>query len=514
MLRRRLIALALCIMHTTVLLAQRHVAFPQDFTPDLNGQMVVIRGPMYVTGNYHYSIHNPVVTMASEVLFTATDIVHPGIDAQRQRLWNQENKLQVTSFSIPNSSHVRVGAWADELRGVVTFHEETGTYSLRLTAAVTLQDNKRPDVPLPRDDSRHNLRVVGANLEFFLASPSSWGSGYGADSQSAFERQRTKVVAALAQMDADIYALCEVEEGDYTLPRLTDWLNDALGVRLYECIDGGDTHIDTYTKNAFIYRSDRVEPMGTFTYTDADYLPLRHVAQRFRLLENGEQITLAMNHFKAKSGNGRGADADRGDGQSAYNLTRTEEAEAVLATCGRLMKSSGDSDVLILGDLNAYSMEDPIRTFTDIGYVNELKKHSPHLWSYCYDNEVGNLDQALASPSLDPQIVCARPWDINASEPTCFEYGSTTYFQPEHYTARYSDHNPILVTLDLGHTTNVSTTEAPTTARIYDLHGSLILEAETMQPSASLLPTLSQSLSPGIYILQMPGGEAIKFVKE
>lgn len=509
-LKTLLIAMAVCIVHTTALQAQQRVAFPQDFTPALDGREVIISGPMYVTGNYHYSTYNPVVTMAPEVLFTGTDVVLPGNDYDRQRLWNNENKLTVNNFRVSDVT-VRVGSWVDELRGVVSVDED-GRYSIRLKDKAVLHGNERPAAPKVSDDCS-NLRIVGANLEFFLASPSCWGSGYGADNESAFFRQRTKIVAALAEMEADIYALCEVEEGDYTLQRLADWLNDALGTRVYACVDGGDTYISTYTKNAFIYRSDRIKPVGAFTYTDNDYLPLRHVAQCFRLTDNGEQLIVAMNHFKSKSGNGRGADADRGDGQSAYNLTRTEEAEAVLAACRRMAANAGESDVLILGDLNAYSYEDPVRTFTDAGYVNELKKHSPTRWSYCYSNEVGNLDQALATPTLDAQIVSATPWDINASEPTSFEYGSTTFFQPEHYTARYSDHNPIIVSLDLGHATGIQApvTDSHTT-RVYTMQGVLVYETEAGVPgTAALHDVLQSTLAPGTYILQQPGAKSIKF---
>ena len=46
-----------------------------------------------------------------------------------------------------------------------------------------------------------------------------------------------------------------------------------------------------------------------------------------------------------------------------------------------------DTDVLVLGDLNSYGMEDAIKVFTDAGYINLLKKYSPAAWSYCYRGE-------------------------------------------------------------------------------------------------------------------------------
>ena len=502
----------LALLTACPLFAQQRVAFPYEFTPALHGHEVIVCGPLYVTGNYGYSSTNPVVTVAPEVLITGTEVVLPGTDYQRQHLWNNENKLIVDHFTVPDTT-VRVGSHVDSLQGIVSF--SSGTYSLRLTVPPTLLGNERPPVPLTDDADRSNLRIVGANLQFFLASPSSWGSGWGADNQAAFERQKTKVVAMLSALDADIYALCEVEEGDYTVQRLADWLNESVGMRVYEFVDGGDDDIDTYTKNVFLYRSDRVLPVGAFTFTDNDYTKLRHVAQRFRLRANDEHLILAMNHFKSKSGSGSGADANRGDGQSSYNLTRTEEAEAVLLTCTRMAASVGDDDILILGDLNAYSMEDPVRTFTDAGFVNELRLHAPRHWSYCFNDEVGYLDHALASPSLHAQVVDAMPWDINASEPSYFGYAHTVYYTPEHYIARCSDHNPIVVTLNLGGTADVTETPASHHVQVYTLQGDLLLTTEVndLTDTDALWQTFAPALPSGIYILQIPGIPPVKIFR-
>ena len=112
-----------------------------------------------------------------------------------------------------------------------------------------------------------------------------------------------------------------------------------------------------------------------------------------------------------------------------------------------LKKYYGDTDVLVLGDLNSYSNEDPVRIFTEAGYTNELQKYTPDSWSYIYQGEVGYLDHSLSSSTLTGQVTGAAPWDINASEPAYFEYQYTSFFQPNPY--RYSDHNPIITGLKL-----------------------------------------------------------------
>jgi predicted extracellular nuclease len=500
----------LTLVHTLLLAAVVHaqVEFPAGFLSELQGREVVIANRMYITGNYGYDTDYRTVVMAPEVLMTGTEVVKPGVDYQRQRAWNNENKLTVTNFNVDDAT-VRVGAYVDGLQGVVT--RKDGAWTIRLTTPPVLCGNERPDMPLPRDESRCNLRVVSFNLHFFLASPSSWGSGYGADDAQAFERQRTKILAALAAMDADIYALCEVEEGDYTISRLTGWLNDCLGVRVYKYVDAGDTYVDTYTKNAFIYRSDRVLPVGTFTFTNNDYLKLRHIAQRFRLRENGEELILSMNHLKSKSGNGQGADADKGDGQSSYNYTRVKEAEAVLNGLNDMVYKSGETDVLVMGDLNAYSYEDPLQVFMSAGYVNELRLHSPQGWSYCFGSEVGYLDHILASSTLANQVVTAMPWDINASEPRYFNYTYSEWFLPEHYTARCSDHNPVLVSLDLGHHCAVQPPGGAVHIRLCSLQGEMLMEAtmDDMPSSTALWKTVSEGLPSGVYILTTSGAAGV-----
>ena len=496
-LRHYLFAFAIAFATTTT----AQVTFPDGLTSDLQGKEVIISNRMYVTGNYGYSVSHPTVVMAPEVLFTGTEVVAPGTDYQRQKAWNDDNKLTVTNFSTAEAM-VRVGAYTDKLQGIVT--RQGNAWCMQLTAMPVLEGNSRPLMPLPRDDNRYNLRVAGFNLHFFLASPTCWGSGYGAADAEAFERQRTKTLATLTAMDADIYALCEVEEGDYTIARLTDWLNDSMGVRVYEYADADDISTSTYTKNAFIYRSDRVLPVGTFTFTDNDYLKLRHVAQRFRLRENGEELIVAMNHLKSKSGNGRGADADKGDGQSSYNLTRVEEAEAVLYSLNGLVQQSEETDVLVMGDLNAYSQEDPVQVFTKAGFVNELRLHAPHGWSYCYNSEVGYLDHVLASPTLADQVVTALPWDINASEPSYFDYTYPEYFLPEHYIAHSSDHNPVLVALDLGHRCSMQSFNATVNLRVCNLQGEVVMEEQIENrhfSSTACLQSLANELPSGIYIV-------------
>jgi len=117
-----------------------------------------------------------------------------------------------------------------------------------------------------------------------------------------------------------------------------------------------------------------------------------------------------------------------------------------------LQASSGDADVLVTGDLNAYGREEPITVFLDAGYEDLLSRHvGPAYYSFVFDGEAGALDHALATPSLAAQVTGAATWAINADEPSVIDYN--TEFKPQDLYAphayRSSDHDPVLVGLSL-----------------------------------------------------------------
>ena len=81
--------------------------------------------------------------------------------------------------------------------------------------------------------------------------------------------------------------------------------------------------------------------------------------------------------------------------------------------------------------------------------------HGLDAYSYVYNGEAGYLDHALASPDLQPDVVDVTEWHINADEPRVLDYNleyksagqQVSYYDPGPYRA--SDHDPLLVTLDL-----------------------------------------------------------------
>ena len=126
---------------------------------------------------------------------------------------------------------------------------------------------------------------------------------------------------------------------------------------------------------------------------------------------------------------------------------------------------SGDEDALVIGDLNSYAMERPITALKDAGYTDLLQQfEGEEAYGYLFDGLLGTLDHALASPTLTEQVTGAGGWKINADENPLFDYNDTVrdtgeadferkssalpLVEPNAY--RSSDHDPVVIGLDLG----------------------------------------------------------------
>src|SRR5690606_1571713 len=134
-----------------------------------------------------------------------------------------------------------------------------------------------------------------------------------------------------------------------------------------------------------------VEPLGDAVTTNDEPFGFRRppLAQAFVVKASGEVLNVVTNHFKSKGcGNASGKNADLGDGQGCWN----EERRAAAATLAKWLATdptrSNDPDWLIIGDLNAYAMEDPVRTLEEAGYVNLAPKFGgAKTYSYVYGGE-------------------------------------------------------------------------------------------------------------------------------
>ena len=339
----------------------------------------------------------------------------------------------------------RTGERVTNLRAVVDY--ASTQYVLYPAETPIFYGNSRPTAPTELGE--YNLKVCAANLENFLVE--SFDPTYGGPTDAAQSaKQLTKITAAMLAIDADIYGLIEVQQGQTALTALANAMNNASVAGRYSFVNDGTTVNGTYNKVAYLYRTDKVTPYLTLKNNNVSPIN-RKKAQAFILKSNNEKFIFCINHLKAKSGcsSATGADADMGDGQSCYNYTRVQEVNSILAGISGTYKSYyGDEDVLIMGDLNAYGKEDPIQSLIQGGFTDLHRAfHADSAYSYVYNNEAGYLDNALASASLLPQVTGVSVFHVNADEPTLFGYAAAGY-QPNMY--RYSDHDPVVVGLSLG----------------------------------------------------------------
>lgn len=323
-----------------------------------------------------------------------------------------------------------------------------------------------PRKAAPDEAGNYNLKVCAFNLEYYLTQ--SFGTGYGPNDQVEANKQHTKIVEALKAIDADIYGLIEIEQGQAALAKLANALNNIAGGSKYNYVNDGGTASGSYTKVGYLYRSDRVSPYNNSLVNINSPSPAnRKKIQAFQLNENNERFSFSLNHLKAKSGcPSSGEDADQGDGQSCFNATRTAEANAVISAINTNKASKfKDEDVLVMGDMNAYAFEDPIQAFVKAGYKDMHRElHGDSAYSYVYRGEAGYLDHALATPSLAKQITFVSAFHINADEPAMFEYSGSNY-QGNMY--RCSDHDPVVVGIALSGSSDIDTVPSGKNVKIY-----------------------------------------------
>jgi len=397
--------------------------------------------------------------------------------------------------------YFRGGDTVQNLTGVLhwSFAGVSGTDAWRIrptqaTPAAFTVGNPRPSTP---PNPGGNVRVSAFNvLNYFntIDTTSSDSSGpcgpsgtldcRGADSAAEFQRQSDKLTTALSKIGADVFGLMEIENnGGAVTPAVAELvarLNAKLPSPVYQHIQTGVVGSDAITV-AIIYNSAVVTPKGApailsaQAFVDPNNTGLQRnrpaVAQTFEVIaagnpDKGAKFTVVVNHLKSKGADGSsGADTDQGDGQSAWNSTRTKAASYLVnAWLPSDPTSQGDPDYLIVGDLNAYKGESPVTTLTNAGYVDLHQAFEGNdAYSYVFDGQLGYIDHALASPSIASQVTGLATWKINSDEVPVFDYNDTVKdtgeaaFEAEPtanplYEAnefRTSDHDPVIVSLDL-----------------------------------------------------------------
>ena len=372
----------------------------------------------------------------------------------------------------PSASYsIRMGDTINGATGNLRFSRGSGgggNESWRLMPTETIvfsDDNPRPGVP----SVAGTTRIASANvLNFFsgidsgqaICGPQSNDNCRGADSAAELDRQLAKTSAALAMLDADIVGLVELENNpSASIRTIVDAVNNRVGSARYDFIDTGVIGDDAI-KTGFIFDATTISPAGSFALLDASVDPRFNdsrnrpaLAQTFEVLSSGAKLTVVVNHLKSKGSNcDADGDPNTGDGQGNCNITRRDAAAAIADWIATDPTGSGDPDYLVIGDLNAYMMEDPLTALKNGGLTNLLDQSSDP-YSFSFDGQSGALDHALATTSLAGQVSQAIEWHINSDEPSLLDYNlengrDAALFDPDS-PYRAADHDPIIIDLDL-----------------------------------------------------------------
>ncbi|MFD0895546.1 ExeM/NucH family extracellular endonuclease [Luteolibacter ambystomatis] len=444
----------------------------------VEGMLITLPQTLHVTNNYYLGRYGEFDVSSGGVLQQPTNVVAPGAPALAKQAANNLNLLTVDDGSskedpdttpylfgggTPVQNTLRTGDTVAGLTGVVTYLSAT-SYMLEPTVApVFTRANPRVGPPAVGG----SLKVVGANvLNFFNGDGTGGGfpTERGATTEEELVRQRKHIVTSLLQLNADIYGLTEMEnDGFGTTSAIRDLVNAlnaaAPSGTTYTFSNPGVSSIGTDAITcAIIYKSNTVAPVGSAVVNTASIFNRPPLAQTFRQIATNEKFTICVNHFKSKgSPPSSGVDTDQGDGQSAWNNRRTQQANTLATWLATNPTGDADPDILVIGDLNSYAKEDPITALKNAGYSNQIERFEGEGgYSYQFDAQFGHLDHVMASAGLHTQITGAQSWHNNADEPVFLDY-NTEYKSAFAKTVndgdtpwRASDHDPVVVGITLG----------------------------------------------------------------
>ena len=438
------------------------------------GMLVSIDQQLYVNNTFGLGRYGE-VALGTERLYQGTQVARPGSDANALEAQNKLKEILVDDGSTQQNldpkypqgglsayNSLRLGDTVNNITGVMGY--SFNKYRIHPTMTPEfVKTNVRTEAPELKGEG--DLRIASFNvLNYFNGD--GQGGGFptprGADNEEELVRQQAKLVSAITALDADVIGLMEMENDGFGEFSAISDLVAAINAETdseYTFVNFNTDKIGTDDiTTAIIYRKDVVEEAGTASFTTTapfDYSNRPPIAQSFRKLDNNEEFTVAVAHLKSKGGcrSADGNNADQGDGQGCWNEIRTEGANKFADWLMSFPTGNEDADIILVGDMNAYAMEDPIVALADKGLHNVVNhiEGGNFGYSYTFSGRLGSLDHAVASSSLLAKVTDATDWHINADEPIVFDYN--TEFKSETQVANYyaehayrsSDHDPVIV---------------------------------------------------------------------
>ncbi|HWB99955.1 MAG TPA: ExeM/NucH family extracellular endonuclease, partial [Bryobacteraceae bacterium] len=479
------------------------VTLPTAAAGDLEryeGMAVTLPQQLVVTGNYNLGTFGQ-IDLAPQVLFQPTQ-------SPVQSSWPTQTDLNARSIislddgqSLANANlyptlypqgglsaanTLRVGALVNydpvahtntPLTGVMD--DRYGTMRIQPAGEVRFyQANPRPDaVPLVASVGGR-FRAVSANVLNFFTTLGSRG----AQTQTEFDHQKTKVIEALYAMNADLYGLSEVQNfangntsgGTYTnaaLESLVTGLNcKASGLdplcanptaAVFAFIDtlglGASNGTDAI-RSAILYKPASLAPVGSPASYYQNDTNRPTLAQTFRpatgMKAAQQTFTFVVNHFRSKGSACGGSSDDVYQGTcNGLRLNMATNVVNWLAGNPTADPAGANRRLLLVGDFNAYYGEDPIQYLASNGYTDLIHQIlGDSAYSYNFGSQAGYLDHALVNARASVMVRRVAEWHNNADEPSSLQAlnssnksaaAQAAYYAPDPWAA--SDHDPIVI---------------------------------------------------------------------
>ena len=414
---------------------------------ELEGCLVEIDDNLQISDSYQFNKYGQLLLSKGELiqeteLFDAQD---DSLEIAELTLQQELNSIYVDDLSdlkFPQIDSlyidpfkVVVGAKCSKIKGFVSQYNKT--YKVRLVNDLIVEQSDPPNLI----DLDSDLKIMNFNLYNLFngnGKKEDFPTARGAKSYDAYQLQLKKLASAIYAVDPDILALMEIEndgEDEFSsIQQFCDYLNKH-GHRQYEIAQTNGLISDYPIKTGIIYDASVVETKYKAQYHNHPNFSRPSLSQRF-IYNDSLEFVLCANHFKSKgSRNAKGLDLDQKDGQASYNYKRTLQAKTLLDIIDSLYF---DENIIVLGDFNAYSKEDPIQALQS----TNLHRFETVNHSYVYKGKNGSLDHVFVSDNFIDHINQVQTWNINSIYPSWINYShnlaDSSYF-------RSSDHNPMVI---------------------------------------------------------------------
>jgi predicted extracellular nuclease len=440
-------ALILCASDRALPLTDINLPLTGPEREALEGMRVQVNGPLVATDVFQFG-RRKFTLSGNGLQYVPTEVEEPGPNTVKLLALNRAFALPaMLQDSVESPRELVSGTSFEHIMGVFA-HDNRG---LRVSLE-SMTGYSSPGYESPAVADADVLRIVSMNLHNYFNGDGK-GSGFptdrGAETAADFEQQRHRIGAAIGVLEPHVLGVMELENDGFGsnsaardlihLASLSTRQKWAVARPVEENIGN---HVITV---GLLYRTDRLEPIGPAqTLTGPEFeLSRPPLAQLFQIKPGSGTILIVVNHLKSKgSCPESGADSDQKDGQACWNHTRRVSVEKMAAWVKKIAASAETDNILILGDMNAYRLEDPIVTMRKAGFTELMDTRLEFTtqkipYSFAWYGQHGTLDYAFSSDALLGRVRQAFIWNVNAAQPANMEL-------PEPWL-RFSDHDPVVV---------------------------------------------------------------------